>query len=218
MADAFQSASQTPRGLALVALIMVAAGLGFRIAAVPFHFYAPDVYRGTLDLAHGRAARFCAEDRRVRTRWSACSGFVEARGHNSHRSAYIIYGLQRDLEMGQLLGEQVPVLLWIMAAVTMSLGNILALLQDNVKRLLAYSSVAHAGYMLVGLAVAPKLMAAGSGTVGGVEALLFYLVAYGGMTVGAFGVLHYLSTKARPVETVDDLAGLSRSHPKTAAQ
>jgi NADH-quinone oxidoreductase subunit N len=102
-----------------------------------------------------------------------------------------------------------------MAAVTMSLGNVLALLQDNIKRLLAYSSVAHAGYMLIGLAAAPKLLPV-SGTIGGVEALWFYLVAYGGMTVGAFAVLHYLSTKTRPVEKVDDLAGLSRSHPLTA--
>jgi NADH-quinone oxidoreductase subunit N len=107
--------------------------------------------------------------------------------------------------------------LWILAAVTMSLGNVLALLQDNVKRLLAYSSVAHAGYMLVGLAVAPRLLPeSGGGPFGGVEALLFYLVAYGGMTVGAFALLYYLGTRQRPVETVDDLAGLSRSHPAAA--
>src|SRR5262249_46432144 len=112
------------------------------------------------------------------------------------------------------LGEQVPMLLWIMAAVTMSLGNILALLQDNIRRMLAYSSVAHAGYMLIGLAVVYYLDTSAPGeAIGGVEALLFYLVAYGAMTVGAFAVLHYLSTGGRPVETVDDLAGLSRSQP-----
>src|SRR4029077_12193655 len=99
---------------------------------------------------------------------------------------------------GLVLGTQTSNLLWMLAAVTMTLGNILALLQDNIKRLLAYSSVAHAGYMLIGLAVAPRLLLV-SGTVGGVEALWFYLVAYGGMTVGAFAVLHYLSTKTRPV-------------------
>jgi NADH-quinone oxidoreductase subunit N len=119
--------------------------------------------------------------------------------------------------IGQAMGEQVPVLLWIMAAVTMSLGNILALLQDNLKRMLAYSSVAHAGYMLIGLAVAPRLTAGAPGeAVGGVEALLFYLVAYGAMTVGAFAVMHYLSTPERPVENVDDLAGLGKSHPGVA--
>ena len=85
-------------------------------------------------------------------------------------------------------------LLWILAAVTMTLGNVLALLQDNLKRLLAYSSVAHAGYMLIGLAAAPDLRSAGADTLRGVEAVLFYLVAYGAMTIGAFAVLSYLRT------------------------
>src|SRR5262249_56288229 len=99
-------------------------------------------------------------------------------------------------------------------AVAMTLGNVLALLQDNVKRLLAYSSVAHAGYMLIGLTVAPYVLAGGSGvTSTGVDAVLFYLVSYGAMTVGAFAVLEYLSTRQRPVETVDDLGGLSKTHP-----
>jgi NADH-quinone oxidoreductase subunit N len=71
--------------------------------------------------------------------------------------------------------------------------------------------------MLIGLAVAPRLVPGAPGSVpGGVEALLFYLVAYGAMTVGAFAVLHHLATPERPVETVDDLAGLSRSHPGSA--
>jgi NADH-quinone oxidoreductase subunit N len=103
-----------------------------------------------------------------------------------------------------------------MAAVTMTLGNILALLQDNIRRLMAYSSVAHAGYMLIGLAVVPYLAGAPGEAVGGVEALLFYLVAYAAMTVGFFAVLHYLSSPERPVETVDDLAGLGRTHPGVA--
>src|SRR5207248_9848413 len=89
-----------------------------------------------------------------------------------------------------------------------------ALLQVNLKRLLAYSSVAHAGYMLIGLAVAPVVLE--TLLPGGLPAVLFYLVAYGAMTVGAFAVVSYLSTPQRPVETVDDLAGLSRSHPGVA--
>src|SRR5262249_13313255 len=100
----------------------------------------------------------------------------------------------------------------------MSLGNVLALLQNNVKRLLAYSSVANAGYLLVGLVVA-RFLPAGynpKSLNGGVDAVLFYLVAYGAMTVGAFAVLAYLSTPQRPVETIDDLAGLGRSHPGLA--
>src|SRR5205085_8912492 len=94
--------------------------------------------------------------------------------------------------IGTALSNQVPILLWFLAAVTMFLVNVLALLQTNLKRLLAYSSVAHAGYMLIGLAAAPYLRLA-AGTVGGraggpdgIEATLYYLTAYGVMTVGAF--------------------------------
>jgi NADH-quinone oxidoreductase subunit N len=104
---------------------------------------------------------------------------------------------------------------YILAAITMTLGNLLALLQDNLKRLLAYSSVAHAGYMLIGLAVAPYLHSSETQG-GGVDAVLFYLVSYGAMTVGAFAVIAHLSTPQRPVETVDDLAGLSQSRPGVA--
>ena len=185
-------------GIALVALVMVVAGLGFRITAVPFHFYAPDVYQGTSTANAAllafvpKVAGFAALVRVL--------GFVPAVGELAPAAT----------GLGQTLGEQVPVLFWIMAAVTMTLGNVLALLQDNVKRMLAYSSVAHAGYMLIGLAVAPKLGAVTEPV--GVEAVLFYLVAYGEMTVGAFAVLSYLSTPEHPVERIDDLAGLGRSH------
>jgi len=115
-----------------------------------------------------------------------------------------------------ILSDQLPLLLWIMAAATMTLGNVLGLLQDNLRRLLAYSSIAHAGYMLIGLAAAPRLLTATDAAVNGVDAVFFYLVAYGAMTLGAFAVLEYLSTSGRPVETIDDLAGLSRTQPGTA--
>jgi NADH-quinone oxidoreductase subunit N len=214
MADAFTTNKQSLSGLALVALIMVVAGLGFRITAVPFHFYAPDVYQGTstgmaaLLSFVPKVAGFAALVRVL--------GFVKL-SVEKLGGEDPVFVLKGDAGAGQLLGEQVPVLLWILAAVTMSLGNVLALLQDNVKRLLAYSSVAHAGYMLVGLAAAPWLLPEyGGGPFGGVEALLFYLVAYGAMTVGAFALLYYLSTRQRPVEMVDDLVGLSRSHPVPA--
>jgi NADH-quinone oxidoreductase subunit N len=183
---------------AQVALVMVVAGLGFRITAVPFHFYAPDVYQGTPTVAAAilafipKAAGFAALVRVLGFLWVSGTGTV-----------------------GLALGEQVPMLFFILAAVTMSLGNLLGLLQDNLKRLLAYSSVAHAGYMLIGLAAAPDLR--GEETAGGVDAVFFYLVAYGAMTVGAFAILAYLSTPQRPVEMIDDLAGLSRSHPGIAS-
>jgi NADH-quinone oxidoreductase subunit N len=193
-------------GMSLVALVMVVAGLGFKITAVPFHFYAPDVYQGTAT-ANAAVLAFIPK----------VAGFAAL----ARVLGFLPYTFDgRPLTdvgpAGLMLGEQVPVLLWIMAAVTMTLGNVLALLQDNLKRLLAYSSVAHAGYMLIGLSVAPRLAADPNSPVGGVEAMLFYLVAYGAMTVGAFAVLSYLSTKERPVETIDDLAGLGRSHPGVA--
>jgi NADH-quinone oxidoreductase subunit N len=187
------------QGLTLVAMVMVVAGLGFRITAVPFHFYAPDVYQGTTT---GAAALLAFVPKVV-----GFSALLRVLG---------LLPAVLDGTAGGSLGQQVTVLLWIMAAVTMSLGNILALLQDNLKRLLAYSSVAHAGYMLIGLAVAPRLAGTPGEAVGGVESLLFYLLAYGAMTVGAFAVLYYLSTSGRNVENVDDLAGLGKSHPGLA--
>lgn len=183
--------------MAVVALVMVVAALGFRITAVPFHFYAPDVYQGAptpvvaLLAFVPKVAGFVALIRVFGFVWADRSG------------------------LGLAFQGQMPSLFWILAVVTMSLGNVLAILQSNVKRLLAYSSVAHAGYMLIGLAVAHSLEVTANRP-GAVEAILFYLVAYGAMTVGAFAVLAYLSTPGRPVETEDDLAGLSASHPGVA--
>lgn len=186
-------------GVAQLALVMVVAGLGFKITAVPFHFYAPDVYQGTPT----PGAALLAFVPKV----AGFVALVRVLGFSQAGTGGIVLPL----------GDQVPILLWILAAVTMTLGNIMALLQDNLKRLLAYSSVAHAGYMLIGLAVAPYLVSANSGLkVGGIEAVLFYLVAYGAMTVGAFAVIAYLDTPRQPVENVDDLAGLSTSHPGVA--
>jgi NADH-quinone oxidoreductase subunit N len=188
--------------VAQLALIMTVAGLGFRITAVPFHFYAPDVYQGTPTVA------------------AALLAFVPKVAGFAALVRVLGFVLAGRALSGLALGVDVSMLFYILAIVSMSLGNLLALLQDNLKRLLAYSSVAHAGYMLIGLAVAPHLHQ--TGTVpgvhkpmipGGVDAVLFYLVAYGGMTIGAFAVLSYLSTPQRPADNVDDLAGLSRSHP-----
>jgi NADH-quinone oxidoreductase subunit N len=197
-------------GLALVALVMIVAGLGFRITAVPFHFYAPDVYQGTTAALAGllafvpKLAGFIALLRVL--------GFIRLEG-----LAHAPAAGELTAASGPILGGQLPTLLWILAAVTMTLGNILALLQDNLKRLLAYSSVAHAGYMLIGLAAAAAPHGASNETAyAGVEAVLFYLVAYGSMTIGAFAVIACLHTPEQPVETVAEMTGLSRSHPRIA--
>lgn len=191
-------------GMPLVAVLLVIAGFGFKITAVPFHFYAPDVYQG----APTAGAALLAFVPKV-------AGFI---------ALARVLGLITPLHNLELafLQRQLPLLLWILAAVTMTLGNILALLQDNVKRMLAYSSVAHAGYMLMGLAVASMLPNSAPNfnaetrlkmAVFGVDAVVFYLISYGAMTVGAFAVLAWLSTAERPVEQIEDLSGVGRSHP-----
>lgn len=196
------TATTPPPPLALVAVVMVVAGLGFRMTAVPFHFYAPDVYQG----APTSAAAILAFVPKV-------AGFVALiRLLGDAGPARDLLG--PTVYEGLTLKMQVPLLLWILAAITMTLGNVVALWQDNLQRILAYSSVAHAGYMLIGLTVAPYLT--GIDSAGGVGAVLFYLVAYAAMTLGAFGVLAVLNSAGRRVATVDDLAGLGQSHPAVA--
>jgi NADH-quinone oxidoreductase subunit N len=104
--------------------------------------------------------------------------------------------------------------LWAIAAATMTIGNVLALLQYNVKRMLGYSSIAHSGYMLIGVLVGPV---AGEGPLrDGVAAMLFYIVVYGAMNLGAFAALAAISIGGRPAEELDDLNGVARTHPGAA--
>jgi NADH-quinone oxidoreductase subunit N len=186
-------------GLAQIAMLMIAAGLSFRIAAAPFHFYAPDVFQGTST----SGAAFLSYIPKI-------AGFIAIlRVFGFVVPAGVAMG---DRLAGLALSDQVPTLFWFLAALTMTIGNFLGLLQDNLKRLFAYSSIAHAGYMLVAVASAPYL-SSGEAATSGVAALLFYLVAYGAMTFGFFAVIAMLNRPERPVETVDDLAGLAKSHP-----
>ncbi len=189
-------------GLAQIAMLMIVAGLGFRVTAVPFHFYAPDVFQGTST----SGAAFLSYIPKI-------AGFVAL----LRVFGFIVpAGVQLgDGLAGFGLSDQISTLLWFLAALTMTVGNFLALLQDNLKRLLAYSSIAHAGYMLVALAAAPFLSTPDAAT-SGVAALLFYLVAYGAMSFGVFAVIGMLNRPERPVETVEDLAGLAKSHPIVA--
>jgi NADH-quinone oxidoreductase subunit N len=186
--------------MALLAAVMVVAAVGFRVTAVPFHFYAPDVYEGG---PAGVVAQLAF--------------FPKLAGFAALARVFGLVGADpRHLPFDP--NTQIPLLLWVLAILTMTLGNVLALLQDNVRRMLAYSSVAHAGYMLMGVVVASAIPDAKAAPgVGGIDALLVYLVAYGMMTVGAFAVVLYLGTPERPVEAVEDLAGLGQSHPVSAA-
>ncbi|HEY1187004.1 MAG TPA: NADH-quinone oxidoreductase subunit N, partial [Gemmata sp.] len=186
--------------MALVGIVLVVAAFGFRITAVPFHFYAPDVYDGAPAGVVAQLAFF-----------PKVAGFVALA-----RVLGLVGADVRHLPFDA--NTQLPLLIWILAALTMCVGNALALLQDNIRRMLAYSGVAHGGYMLMGIVIASSLPeAAGQPGVGGMDALLVYLVAYGMMTVGAFGVLLFLSTPERPVDSIEDLAGAGQAHPFSAA-
>jgi NADH-quinone oxidoreductase subunit N len=188
-------ASQSP-SILLIAAGCIVAGLSFRVTAVPFHFYAPDVFQGS----HAGAAALLAFVPKI-------AGFV---------ALYRIIHFEGNNELPANSAESLRVwcetLFWLMAVASMIIGNVLALLQRDLKRLLAYSSVAHAGYMLVGLAAGHQRTA-----VGGTAALLFYLVAYGATISGVFGMLVLLRRGGRAVTTIDDLAGLGQTQPAAAA-
>ncbi|MFM8270760.1 MAG: NADH-quinone oxidoreductase subunit N [Gemmata sp.] len=185
--------------MALVGMVLVVAALGFRITAVPFHFYAPDVYEGA---PAGVVAQLAYLPK--------VAGFVALA-----RLLGLLGGDVKHIPFDA--NTQLPLLLWILAALTMCVGNVLALLQDNVRRMLAYSGVAHGGYMLMGVVIASSLPdATATPGIGGMDALLVYLVAYGMMSVGAFAVILFLSTPERPIDSIDDLAGTGQSNPVSA--
>ena len=183
--------------LFLIPMLAILAGLGFKISMVPFHFYAPDVYQGT-------TYRMCALLATV----SKVAGFA---------AIIRIFGFA--LAQGALPGssktlDNIYVLFWILSAVTMTIGTILGLLQRNLRRILAYSSISHSGYILAGIAVAPKLELATG--IDGIGASFFYLIAYFFGTFGIFAVLDVLDTKEKPIEDWDDLAGIGSQTPLLA--
>jgi NADH-quinone oxidoreductase subunit N len=179
-------AARDPLVLGGLALLLV--GFGFKTSAVPFHMWTPDVYEG----APTTVAALIATG-------SKAAAFA---------------GLLRVLLAMRVLQPDWLGLLWLLAVLTMTVGNVVALAQGNLKRMLAYSSIAHVGYMLVGLA-------AGLGP--GAPAVLFYLVVYSLASVGAFGVILLLERDAGPEgsptsEAVDlpAYAGLAARHPGLA--
>ncbi len=180
-------------GWQTLAGLLLLAGFAFKIAAVPLHVYAGDVYQG----AATPVTAFLAFVPKA-------SGFVAV-----IKLLFVLGGGTWHVPPAFVQ------LLWVLAVLSMSFGNVLALLQQNVKRVLAYSSVAHTGYMLVGLAT---LLASINPKVQGdaLSGVLFYLAAYGLMNAGAFGVLMLLPSRenkpATTAETFDDLAGQGRKH------
>ncbi len=188
------SASDQFAPLSSLCILLIFAGLGFKIAAAPFHFYAPDVYQGTTNTN------------------AALLSIIPKIGGLVVMIRVLLVAMPGFEPFAWRLAL-------ILAILTMTVGNILALWQDNVRRLLAYSSIAHAGYMLIGLAVAFALAyetgvpsIAGS-AFDGVAAVLLYMAVYAVATVGTFAALTYLGDDSREINTVEELAGLARSHP-----
>lgn len=168
--------------LLLMGMGLIIVGLGFKVASVPFHAWVPDVYEGaptavTAFMSVGPKAAAFAAFMRI---------FLTAFG-SSH------YEWQKAI--------------WILAVLTMTVGNIVAISQTNIKRMLAYSSIAHAGYLLVALVAANNL---------GVSGTLFYLLAYIFMNIGAFAIVIVLSQKGDVGMNINDYAGLGFKHPMLA--
>ncbi len=166
--------------LAYVATALMFVGLGFKVASAPFHVWTPDVYEG------------------------APAPIVGLMSTGPKAAAFAV--LLRVMFEANAPGRFW--LIWVSAALSMTLGNVGALVQDNVKRLLAYSSIAHAGYLLAAFATQPEL---------GTSAAMFYTAAYAAMNVGAFAVVSHFANAGEKYVALEDYSGLGRRSPVLAA-
>ena len=177
-------------GLVLVAAALVIAGLAFKVSAVPFHMWTPDAYEG----APTPATSFMA----VVVKSAAFATML--------RVLLVAFG-QPELSSW---GAGWPPIVATLAVLTMTVANLIAGRQESVKRMLAYSSIAHAGYVLVGVTTTVRLPEDGQASV------LFYLLAYTVSTIGAFGALILCGSRGAEAVSYEDLAGLGKRHPATA--
>lgn len=166
----------------LIAMALLAIGFSFKISAIPFQAWTPDVYEG----APGPVTAFMS----VGTKAAALIAFARV----------------FDVAFGAAIADWQPVI-WAIAILTIIGGNIMAVVQTNAKRLLAYSSIAHAGYLLIGVVI---------GSVAGISAVLFYLLCYTFMNLGAFGILSMLEKSDGTGSDVRDLRGLWHRQPLLA--
>jgi NADH-quinone oxidoreductase subunit N len=166
-------------GLLLAGVALLTVGFAFKVGAVPFHMWTPDVYEG----APSPSTAFMA---------------------SAVKAASFVAFLRVLLEGFSVLHDAWYPILWWLAALTMVVANLVALSQTNVKRMLAYSSIAHGGYLLVGLAAANAAATAG---------VLFYLLVYTVMTVGTFGILMIVSQHGEDRLQIEDYAGFGWSQP-----
>lgn len=177
------------QNLGYIGLFLTMGGLFFKIAAVPFHFYIADVYQGSANAVAGLLG-FVPK----------LAGFV---------AIFKILSLTSVWQNGSV---PIYAILWAGAALSMIVGNVLALRQSNIKRMLAYSGIAHSGYMLVAVIAGP--LSGSSGTMSsGMGAVLYYAVVYGIANLAAFLILGILRHRGRVCESVRDVAGLIRKEP-----
>jgi NADH-quinone oxidoreductase subunit N len=165
--------------LAYLGIALMFVGLGFKVAAAPFHIWTPDVYEGAP---------------------SPVVGFMSTA---PKAAAFAV--LMRIFFEAHAPGR--IWLIWVAAALSMTIGNIAALVQDNVKRLLAYSSIAHAGYLLIAFASAPA---------NGIPAAMFYAASYAAMNVGAFAVVGHFASAGERYVSLEDYSGLGKRSPLLA--
>jgi NADH-quinone oxidoreductase subunit N len=177
------NAALQPDVLIMLAMILLIVGFAFKVSAVPFHMWTPDAYQGAPTLVTGFMS--------TGVKAAAFAAFVR-----------VFLSAFEPLRI-----EWIPILS-LVAALTMILGAVVGVAQSSVKRMLAYSSIAHAGYLLLGLVAANSA---------GKAAILFYIAAYAVTNLGAFGVLAALTTNDRPHDDVRDFAGLGRERPGLAA-
>jgi NADH-quinone oxidoreductase subunit N len=166
-----------------LAAALIFVGLAFKVSVAPFQIWAPDVYQGAA---------------------SPVSAFMSA---GPKAAAFAVFFRVFMTSFGPLNERWVPVV-WGCALLTMIIGNFAALLQTNIKRLLGYSSIAHAGYVLVALTSDSQI---------GVAAAMFYLASYALMNIGAFAVVSYVAARNEQHVRIDDFAGLGRREPAIAA-
>ena len=180
IASALTVDSKSP--LLLAGMFLLIVGFGFKVALVPFHQWAPDVYEGAP---------------------TSIAAFISAGPKAAGFAAF----LRIFMEALQSLQSEWVITITILAALTMTIGNLVAIAQRNIKRMLAYSSIAHAGYVLVGLAAANK---------DGISSAMFYLLVYCIMNIGAFGVVILARTEDGESIMISDYAGLGFKKPLLA--
>jgi len=174
----------------LMATILLTVGFGFKLAVVPFHMWTPDVYQG----APTCVTAFMAVASKAASFAAFLRVFVEGLG-----------GLKVNWSM----------LCMLLCVVTLVLGNVVAIIQTNIKRMLAYSSIAHAGYALLGVVAAGRGVGE-SGSATGLASVMLYLVLYAFMTLGAFTVISMLRKGGLEGEEIDDFTGLAKRQPLAA--